>query len=101
MVMGVREVNETEQRVLDAIDIDGLVAFLCELVAIPSLDGQDAEVAVQQRVADWMGQNGLAVDLWELDFANLCQHPAFCWEVEREHGLGVVGVLGEDHGGRS
>jgi len=93
--------NEIEQRVLDAIDIDGLVAFLCELVAIPSLDGQAAEVAVQQHVADWMRPNGLAVDLWELDFASLRQHPAFCWEVERERGLGVVGVLGEDRGGRS
>jgi len=93
--------NEIEQRVLDTIDIDGLVAFLCELVAIPSLDGQAAEVAVQQHVADWMRRNGLAVDLWELDFASLRQHPAFCWEVERERGLGLVGVLGEDRGGRS
>ena len=56
--------NETEQRVLDAIDIDGLVAFLCELIAIPSLDGEAAEVAVQQHIADWMRRNGLAVDLW-------------------------------------
>src|SRR5215212_8931331 len=93
--------NEIEQRVLDAIDIDGLVAFLCEIIAIPSLDGQAAEVAIQQHVADWMRRNGLAVDLWELDFASLRQHPAFCWEVEREHGLGLVGVLGEDRGGRS
>src|SRR6476659_3448803 len=96
-----RDMNEIEQRVLDAIDIDAMVAFLCELVAIPSLDGQVAEVAVQQHVADWMARNGLAVDLWELDFAGLRQHPAFCWEVERERGLGVVGVLGQDHGGRS
>ena len=65
--------NEIEQRVLEAIDIDGLVAFLCELIAIPSLDGQAAEVAVQQHVADWMRRNGLAVDLWELDFASLRQ----------------------------
>ena len=93
--------NEIELRVLDAIDIDAMVAFLCELVAIPSLDGQAAEVAVQQHVADWMARNGLAVDLWELDFAGLRRHPAFCWEVERERGLGVVGVLGQDHGGRS
>ena len=43
--------NATEQRVLDAIDMDGLVALLCEMIAIPSLDGQVAEVAVQEHVA--------------------------------------------------
>src|SRR5919197_918151 len=93
--------NEIEQRVLGAIDIDGMVAFLCELIAIPSLDGQIAEVAVQQHIADWMRWNWLAVDLWELDFAGLRRHPDFCWEVERERGLGLVGVLGEDRCGRS
>src|SRR3954470_23058078 len=93
--------NATERRVLDAIDMDGLVTLLCEMIAIPSLDGQAAEVAVQEHVAAWMRQNGLTVDLWALDFASLRQHPAFCWEVERERGLGLVGVLGEDRGGRS
>src|SRR5258708_17415629 len=93
--------NEIEQRVLDAIDIDGLVAFLCEMVAIPSLDGQAAEEAVQQHVAGWMGRNGLAVDLWELGFADLRQNPAFCWGVERQHGLWVVGLLRGNRGGRS
>ena len=92
--------SEIEQRVLDAINIDELVIFLCQLIAIPSLDGQAAEVAVQQHVADWMRRSGLAVDLWELDFASLRRHPAFCWEVERERGLGVVGVLGEERGGQ-
>jgi len=93
--------NETELRVLDAIDTNGLLALLCELIAIPSLDGSDAEVAVQERVANWMAQNGLRVDTWDLDFEMLRQHPAFSWEVERPRGLGVVGVLGEDRGGRS
>ena len=93
--------NATEQRVLDAIDMDGLVALLCEMIAIPSLDGQAAEVTVQEHVAAWMRRNGLEVDLWELDFASLRQHPAFCWEVERARGIGVVGVLGADRGGRS
>src|SRR5215211_7090828 len=93
--------NETELRVLDAIDSDGLLALLCELIAIPSLDGSDAEVAVQERVAGWMRQNGLQVDMWALDFDMLRRHPAFSWEVERPRGVGVVGVLGEDRGGRS
>jgi acetylornithine deacetylase len=94
-------VNETELRVLDAIDTNGLLALLCELIAIPSLDGEAAEVAVQECVADWMRKNGLQVDLWDLDFEMLQRHPACSWEVERPRGLGVVGVLGEDRGGRS
>ena len=91
--------HEVERRVLDAIDADGLLACLRELVAIRSLDGQ--ELAVQEHVAAQMRRLGLEVDVWELDFVALRQHPAFCWEVERERGLGVVGVLGEDRGGRS
>ena len=93
--------NEIERRVLDAIDTEGLLAFLCELIAFQSLDGTGAEVAVQERVAGWMRASGLAVDAWELDFAALRRHPAFSWEVERARGLGVAGVLGEDRGGRS
>ena len=93
--------NEIERRVLDAIDTEGLLAFLCELIAYPSLDGTPEEVGVQERVAEWMRANGLAVDTWELDFDALRRHPAFSWEVERARGLGVAGVLGEDRGGRS
>jgi len=87
-----------EKRVLDAIDIDGMLAYLCELVAVRSLTGQ--ETAAQQNVAQKMEQLGLAVDVWELDFAQLSQHPAYCAEVDRTHGLGVVGIIGEQAGGR-
>ena len=81
-----------EQVVLDAIDIEGMLAYLCELIAIPSLGGQ--ETAVQESVAAKMKQIGLDVDVWELDFDQLRQHPAFGIEIEREHALGVVGVMG-------
>lgn len=93
--------NETERRVLDAIDADALLALLDELVAIRSLDGEPGELAAQEHVAAWMREGGLAVDIWELDFDSLRRHPAFSWEVERSRGLGVVGVLGEGRGGRS
>jgi acetylornithine deacetylase len=76
-----------------------MLAYLCELIAVRSLDGE--ETAAQEHVAAQMRDCGLEVDVWELDFDSLRGHPAFCWEVEREHGLGVVGVLGEDRGGRS
>src|SRR6266542_4793814 len=93
--------NETERRVLGAIDMDELIAFLRELVAIPSLDGEPGEGAAQEHVAAWMRRSGLEVDVWELDFESLHRHPACSWEVERARGLGVAGVLGADRGGRS
>lgn len=90
-----------EQRVLDAIDIEGMLAYLCELVAIPSLSGE--ETAAQEHVAAQMERCGMEVDVWELDLNQLRQNPAFSIEVEREHALGVVGVIeGEGRGeGRS
>jgi acetylornithine deacetylase len=90
-----------ERRVLDAIDVDGMLAYLCELIAVRSLDGTPGEIAIQERVADQLRACGMAVDRWDLDFDHLRQHPAFSIEVERKRGLGVVGVTGEDRGGRS
>jgi acetylornithine deacetylase len=91
--------DRVEQRVLDALDVDGLVELLCELIAIPSLSGQ--ETPVQERVAAEMERSGLEVDLWQLDIDELRRHPAYTTDVEREEALGVVGALGRDDGGRS
>ena len=88
-----------EQRVLDALDVDGLIDLLCELIAISSLSGR--ETPAQERVAAEMERSGLEVDLWQLDLDELRRHPAYTTEVEREHALGVVGRLGQDRGGRS
>lgn len=92
-------IKAVEQRVLEAIDIDGMLNYLCELVAIRSLSGQ--ETPAQEHVAAQMECCGLATDVWELDFDELSRHPAFSIEVEREHSLGVVGVMGQEAGGRS
>ena len=35
--------ENVEQRVLDGIDVDGMLAYLCELVAVPSLDGEETQ----------------------------------------------------------
>jgi len=91
--------QEIEERVLEAIDIEAMLEYLCELIAVRSLVGEETEA--QQHVAAQMQRCGLEVDVWELDFDQLRQHPAFNVEAEREHGLGVVGVMGEDAGGRS
>ena len=90
---------EAEERVLKAIDVQGMVDFLCDLIAVPSLVGD--ETAGQEYVAAQMERCGLEVDLWELNFAELSQHPAFSIEEERARGLGVAGVMGEDAGGCS
>ncbi|MGD9099313.1 MAG: ArgE/DapE family deacylase [Anaerolineae bacterium] len=87
-----------ERRVLEAIDVEGLLRYLCEIVALPSLGGQES--AAQENVAAFMERCGLAVDLWELDFEGLRRHPAYSVEIQRERGLGLVGVMGEGAGGR-
>jgi acetylornithine deacetylase len=94
-------VNPTEQRVLAAIDHDGLLAALGELVAVESLDGTPEELRAQEVAAAIMERCGLAVERRAIDLEALRSHPAFCWEVERERALGVVGVIGAERGGRS
>jgi acetylornithine deacetylase len=88
-----------EKRVLEKIDPDGMLAFLGELVAIPSEGG--AETPAQERVAEWMEENGLEVDVWELDLEGLKTHPAYSAEIEREEALGVVGVIDGRGGGKT
>ena len=41
----------------------------------------------------------MEVDVWDIDFESLRRHPAYTVEIEREHGLGVVGTLGRARGG--
>jgi acetylornithine deacetylase len=75
-----------------------MLGFLSELIGIPSMGG--AETAAQLRVADWMREKGMEVDVWDLDFEALRAHPAYSAEVDRGEGLGVVGTIGQNAGGR-
>lgn len=86
--------DQLERQVLDAIDVEGMISFLCRLIAVPSLDGD--ETAAQNLVAEQMCRAGLTVDRWEIDLAELRQHPAFCEEVARDEAIGVVGRLDGD-----
>ena len=88
--------NDLEKKVIDTIDIEGMLDYLDELVAIQSLDGH--ETAAQQNVAAKMRELGMAVDDWQIDFEQVRQHPAYCEEVIREEGLGVVGSMGAGNG---
>lgn len=89
--------SDVEGRVLDALDLDALVEAVQALVALPTWNGE--ETPAQELVAGWMADAGLAVDLWEIDMAELSRHPAFSAELDRERPLGVVGTLeGEGDG---
>jgi acetylornithine deacetylase len=81
-----------ERRALDALDLVGLVAFLRELIAIPSLGGDESPA--QLVVGDWMRRVGLSADIWQINLQALASHPDYSAEVARAEALGVVGWLG-------
>ncbi len=93
------DVGPAERVALEALDLDGLVAFLRELIAIPSLDGDESPA--QRRVAAWLRDAGLESDVWTIDLDELARHPDWCHEVDREEALGVVGWCGEEAAGRA
>lgn len=76
--------------------MDGLVATLCELVALRSDGGQ--EVAVQEAMAGLLADAGMDTDVWEIDLPALRRHPAYAAEIERSRALGVVGRTGHGDG---
>ncbi|MFQ6171229.1 ArgE/DapE family deacylase [Oryzobacter sp. R7] len=87
------ELTSAEQRVLDALDEDELVATLVELVRVPSVTGTDAEADLQHVVARWYEEAGLEVDLWSLDLDALRSDPEFPGtEAPRTEGHGLVGT---------
>ncbi len=92
------DLTTLEATVLDKIDLEGLLSFLDDLVSIPSLSGSEAENQAQQKVADLMAGWGMAVDTWEIDFAELSRHPAYSAEFDRPRGLGVAGQIGAGEG---
>ena len=89
--------REAEKRVLDSIDVDGLVEYLCELISVPSVGGQ--ETAAQRNIAAKMKELGLAVETWDVDFEKIRNHPAFSMPIPRKEGIGVLGSYGGE--GRS
>jgi len=36
--------NNIEEKALNAIDVDGMLSFLCKMIAVPSLEGSEGEV---------------------------------------------------------
>jgi acetylornithine deacetylase len=89
-------VDGLERCVVDAVDVDGLVDTLCDLIAIESTGGHESPA--QEYVAERLREMGMEVDAWELDLDALGRDPAFCAEVERDRALGVVGRTGAGRG---
>ena len=87
-----RELTDLERRVVDAVDADALVALTTELVALPTLSGQ--EVAGQHHVAELLAARGMQVETWEVDVDALSRHPQCSAEVERGTTLGVLATTG-------
>src|SRR5688572_17292661 len=89
----VSDLTAPEQRVLDALDEDALVARLVDLVRVPSVTGTDAEADLQHTVSRWYEEAGLEVDLWSLDLDALRADPGFPGtEAPRLEGHGLVGT---------
>lgn len=87
-----------EEQVLAAINMEGLLQTLDELVRIPSLNGTAEEFKAQQTAALIMRRLGLTVDVWEFTDEQLQNHPAYSAEVNRPRALGVVGMMGDGEG---
>lgn len=85
-----------EQRVLQAVDVDGLVARLRELIAIDTSGG--GETPGQLWMADFMADSGMDVDRWDLDLAALRRDPSCSEELDRPEAMGVVGRMGQGRG---
>ncbi len=88
--------TDLERWVLEAVDLEGLVASLCDLIAIDSSGGR--ETPAQELAARMMTNAGMELDVWDLDLDGLRRDPAFCEEIPREHALGVVGRTGTGRG---
>jgi acetylornithine deacetylase len=91
--------REKLTQVVDGLEPE-IVAFLQEIVRIPSLTGE--EEAVQQAVAAKMRAMGLEVDMWEPDPAEMAPHALDIGEIESYKGRpNVVGVVEGAGDGRS
>ncbi len=94
--------DQNRQKILDKIDAskDDAIAFLREMVAIPSVTGDEA--AIQKFVSNYMTGIGLDVDMWETDWEELKKHPGYR-PVDRgyEGRPNIVATLKGTGGGRS
>ena len=91
--------KDIEERVIEAIDYEGMLEFIKELISIPSYEGKETQA--QQFMATKLGEIGFDVDTWMIDFDELGKHPDFSVSFQREEGMGVVGTIKGEGKGRN
>jgi len=84
--------RDAERRILDSINVDGLVEYLCELISVPSVGGQ--ETPAQRNIAAKMKEIGLGVETWDVDFESARKRPEYSMPIARSEGIGVLGTHG-------
>src|SRR4029077_8176865 len=69
--------RNSRQKLLEKIDQsrDKAVAFLRDMVVIPSVTGDEAQI--QTFLSKYMTKIGLDVDMWETDWEELKKHPGY------------------------
>jgi acetylornithine deacetylase len=94
--------DPVRKKILDKIDAskDQAIKFLQDMVAIPSVTGDEA--AIQKHMRDYLKKIGLEVDMWETDWEALKKHPGYR-PVARgyENRPNIVATLKGTGGGRS
>ena len=87
--------SKTIAPVLDCLDVDGMVNFLRELIAIPSVTGTAAESQAQHWFAARLKESSFQTDLWSVDLPTTIADPQFPGlEAPREEAWGLVGSWG-------
>ncbi|WP_433870195.1 ArgE/DapE family deacylase [Saccharopolyspora sp. CA-218241] len=87
--------QDLARRALEAVDLDGVLADLRELVAIPSVGGTPGEQDAQRWCADRLGELGCDVDHWRIDVPELAAQDGFPGqEAERDVAYGCVATTG-------
>lgn len=77
--------------VIDGVDGPGLVGAVERLVAMPSMGATAAEIDIQDFLADAWRADGLDVQTWDIDIAELSARPDFPgMEVDRNCARGVL-----------
>lgn len=94
--------DPNRQKILDKIDVsrDHAIGFLQEMVAIPSVTGDEA--AIQRFMAGHFEKVGLEIDMWETNWEELKNHPGYRPVARGYEGrFNIVATLKGSGGGRS